>query len=948
MATSIATLVKPIVTPSGSLLSPVSMLQTASLTNKYFGIAGTGIPYGSAGGYKDRYGSLDSSGSSTEAYLQLQATSYTKKVKVTAVLGSQVAEQSELFLRVYREISYFHLSSSSKLVRAPKVTTIGDYTFSGSYGYRSPALWKGIGSQQIWWIVWTGDNGQMGMLIDNCASPMSASSVDSNPDFWSGSKLTNGIQTFHQGSAAWNSTYGLKIYQDNTNITYYIDDIDAGVAPATGSDVLSQPPTIVQKKLVADSKYSLRWVDSRTQYAPGTIANIVPGRGDLTWSNIDYITAGQFSPIAVDGNDYFTIQRLFKISQPPAQPASLGGKALVHSGAKQNWIKGNIDFETDMAKASSSKWAPYSKDETGENVDYLKLEIIDGQDIQDLQAYAPGSGYGSIDNKWLSGASNDPTKYWYILPKVARGSAGSNPPCCTTSGVHASLGEVRGAFVNASNCMQGRHWGKFLKSGAVVGVTGFTSGDLAGWVSWLTAIGKTMANMVASQAQFTGVRQHTQSETQTFNTRLDMATLPPAASARLKSGSSPISFYLREIEQFSAYKTLVTVSGGGSPSTTGDSLPPATDGIEQSILDKLTGPFTATKIYEWTQTTLAQFVNEQSNTLGVPLSSMKMEMLQLFYDAKVAWYKHTYRVTTEIAMAQVAKDPVYRSLVALFVSAAPAASGGGSGGSGGSGGGGGGGGGGGTSPGSSTTTTGNQGGNNTKTIRITVTRGLPGYRAGVRSVLSSTRPTLVQTYDTLEKPRIFEFPFVPNQVNYSGLGAQWTEIERTGTFPVVDWQSFQLLKVSFSFDLVAKKNVEAKPGFGLYFSCEDDIRTLRLMAQSPYPVTFLNMDQFMSEEVRYPLFTRGRGIEFVIAEFSVTSVQRTPETLGTNTSETIVPNQISRATCQMTLQEIPIEAVDIVQMPPIKPCKKKCEDKPDITKENLRTYLLFEDGFFRA
>ena len=112
------------------------------------------------------------------------------------------------------------------------------------------------------------------------------------------------------------------------------------------------------------------------------------------------------------------------------------------------------------------------------------------------------------------------------------------------------------------------------------------------------------------------------------------------------------------------------------------------------------------------------------------------------------------------------------------------------------------------------------------------------------------------------------------------------------------------------------------------------------MAQTPYPVTFLNMDKFMQNEVRWPLLSSGRGVEFVINEFSVSAVQRTG---GGTIRDGTDSNQISRATCSMTLQEIPIETVDIVQMPAIKPCKKNCGgDIP--TKEQFNKYLLFTAG----
>jgi hypothetical protein len=243
--------------------------------------------------------------------------------------------------------------------------------------------------------------------------------------------------------------------------------------------------------------------------------------------------------------------------------------------------------------------------------------------------------------------------------------------------------------------------------------------------------------------------------------------------------------------------------------------------------------------------------------------------------------------------------------------------------------------------------------NQNTTIKIDVIRGLPGYRQGIREsgATIADQPELVQTYDVfsngpagsavLPKPRRFVFPFVPREVNYTGIGTQWTEIARTGNYPIVDWTGFQLLKISFNFDVV-DRTFESQSGFGLYYSCEEQLRKLREMAQTPYPVTFLNMDKFMREEVRWPTLSQGRGIEFVIAEFSVTAVQRTSS--DAKRAAGVVPNQISRATCSMTLQEIPIETVSIVQMPPIKPCKKKCDDIPKITEEKFKEYLLLTTG----
>jgi hypothetical protein len=187
------------------------------------------------------------------------------------------------------------------------------------------------------------------------------------------------------------------------------------------------------------------------------------------------------------------------------------------------------------------------------------------------------------------------------------------------------------------------------------------------------------------------------------------------------------------------------------------------------------------------------------------------------------------------------------------------------------------------------------------------------------------------------KPLFYEFPFTPREITYSGLGSTWTEIARAGNFPIVDWQSYQLLKISFNFDVVDRTNLPGTKehnGFGLEVSVDGQLNVLRRMALAPYPVSFLNMDEIMSKELRYPLFTKGRGVEFVINDFTITSVQRTSG----------AQSNISRASCSITLQEIPIENANIVYMPPITPCKPKSCPPPTICKKepciNNSTFLL--------
>jgi len=344
---------------------------------------------------------------------------------------------------------------------------------------------------------------------------------------------------------------------------------------------------------------------------------------------------------------------------------------------------------------------------------------------------------------------------------------------------------------------------------------------------------------------------------------------------------------------------------------------------------------------------LVKFIGRQVK-IGAPLPLVKELFLENLLEARIVSLMNTEGISRKAAKQKVKNDPVYLALVGEIDKikkkdfAGPT---------------------GGTNSGSSTPNESKK----EQTIRIQVVRGLPGYIEGNRVSTIAEKPELVQVYEAFGKDgeliepteaRRFVFPLTPREVNYTGIGTKWTEIERTGNYPIVDWQGFQLLKISFNFDLVNGTyagNASRGPatGFGFLHDCEKDIETLRQMAQAPYPVTFLNMDRFMENEVRWPTLTEGRGIEFVIAEFNVTAVQRTP--VDGLRATGAVANRISRATCSMTLQEIPIENVNIVQMPRIKPCFKilpngkktyDCSDKT-ITKEKFKEYLKLDTGVSR-
>lgn len=914
---------KNVAISSGSLLEVRLDTSFSSVKNQYRGVQGAQYATNGFNAAHDRYGWP---AANIPGALLLQATDWSKKVNVVARLnGTSTVEDIQLYLRIYRELSYRHYKDTDtkrNYVLPNKPSNIEDFDFSGSIGYPTNISWGAPGYYQIWWLVWEGVGGRKGVLIDWSSLGIFEDETDKN--YFRGNPRLNGISTFHSSSSDWQSPFGLMVAEKD-DIEYYIDD--ANEAPINTTEKLNNPPIVLMSPSTVRGTTSLRYVDFRPSPLIGSDApNILPGAknayGGFVWSNVETYVGNQWLPIAVAYEDHERITILKDRATTPAQPTTLGGKPIIGSGPSKNWVLGNIQFSNEFAKGSKNIWASNPVQISGQTY-YIKPVIVDGDIIQSKFPYVAGSGpyEAGRDTDWIVG-SVGPEHYWYVLPQVVRTNKSG---CCANDippQVRTSVSSTADDFVSLSlTCTRGMHFGKFLK-------TEFNEGDIYPWLSFIESAGKRSATSIAAGTLFSGYRQSGSMRT----------------GANMSSPLySPIAFSLEGLPEFAGYRSAVTIGAGGSGSSTS-----VDDSIHPTIKEKLNTALSKKAVNTWNVTSIVEFAKTNARALGVPLFDIKSELLQLFYDSKITWYMDERNLSKTSAMSAAANDPVYKALVGLFATTAPSvgsqASSGGSSGAG-------------TrtqqrGQNSGSQTTGNS--NQTKTIRIAVTRGLPGYKPGIRqTALTSDKPELVQTYEYFEQMpdgtnvgrtalRRFEFPFVPREVNYSGLGTQWTEIERTGNFPVVDWQSFQLLKISFNFDIVDRR-LENQTGFGLYWSCEDQIRDLRLMAQAPYPVTFLNMDQFMSEEVRYPLFTRGRGVEFVIAEFTVTAVQRTPAQAA-QISGQLTPNQISRATASMTLQEIPIEKIDIVQMPPIKPCnkkRKKCEDIPFIPTDKDRSYALF-------
>jgi hypothetical protein len=233
---------------------------------------------------------------------------------------------------------------------------------------------------------------------------------------------------------------------------------------------------------------------------------------------------------------------------------------------------------------------------------------------------------------------------------------------------------------------------------------------------------------------------------------------------------------------------------------------------------------------------------------------------------------------------------------------------------------------------------------------VTITTRMPKGYAG-RGVGSTERPQMVQRYQTDDDKsatEIFIFRYIPQGIKYSGLSGNWVEVPRAEDIPFVDWASWQLMKVSFSFVVAADRT---EPGGaivpdGLDIPVDAEIEKLRRMAQRKTPVTLVNFDDMLTFQLRRGeksirgtdvyvkkpsqisgepderVRTTQPNMEFVISDFSVTATRRTSQQAvggadANGLKSASMLSMISVAQCEITLTEIPVETVGIIALPPI-------------------------------
>lgn len=216
-----------------------------------------------------------------------------------------------------------------------------------------------------------------------------------------------------------------------------------------------------------------------------------------------------------------------------------------------------------------------------------------------------------------------------------------------------------------------------------------------------------------------------------------------------------------------------------------------------------------------------------------------------------------------------------------------------------------------------------------------------GGAEGETGSAGSDKPQMIQYYKNPDgtaasAPARFIFDYRPNSVNYSNIGAEWTEIPRVNNSPILDFKNFKLMKISFEF-LVGDNN-------NIFTSCDEKLRQLREMAIRPFPVRFSGFDAMFSDQLVYPTFsTDGAPFEFAIVDMSITSIQRARAGASPGSGSPDVPTgEINRATVSITLQEVPLGSNTLIQLPMLTPDQGKPTKKKVDTDTCYRRFLSTE------
>lgn len=173
---------------------------------------------------------------------------------------------------------------------------------------------------------------------------------------------------------------------------------------------------------------------------------------------------------------------------------------------------------------------------------------------------------------------------------------------------------------------------------------------------------------------------------------------------------------------------------------------------------------------------------------------------------------------------------------------------------------------------------------------------------------------MIAAFSSLDDEALeFIFAYPPQQISYSAMSPEISEIRRPGRKPLIAFASFRARQVTIEF-------LVAVPFDGMFNDVENDLDLVRRISQSGRPVTFINTDQFLGSEF-------GETLAESSPYWSITDLSF--ESMRRNAAGKIVSAQV-----QMSLVENINPDISIVELPPIQYTETPKQQNPDNGGDN--------------
>lgn len=154
------------------------------------------------------------------------------------------------------------------------------------------------------------------------------------------------------------------------------------------------------------------------------------------------------------------------------------------------------------------------------------------------------------------------------------------------------------------------------------------------------------------------------------------------------------------------------------------------------------------------------------------------------------------------------------------------------------------------------------------------------YRAQSSGLKKASMHT-VRSERPSDQPLSFVFPFTPQQIQYTNMSPELSEIQRPGKMPLIAFNRYRARQLSFRFLI-------AVPLDGMFIEVDSSIEFLQTMASQGKTVYFTNLDRQITNplvsgdsqrifwsitDLTFSSIRRNEGNEITAAEANITLVE---------------------------------------------------------------------------